>query len=93
MGPVESPHRHQTIEDWILSMDVCPIGSLFFADANHVPPEDVIVGKAFQGVVVPTTLLETLGPRHDNTMAHSLRDLDPPGQQHQRADVKVGRTT
>ena len=74
-------------------MTLRPIDSLLFTDANHVPPQDVIVGEPFQGVVVPTTLLETFGPRHDNTMAHSLRNLDPLGQQHQRADVKVGRTT
>ena len=93
MSPIERPHHHQMIEDWILPMDVCPISSLFFADADHVTLEDVIVGKTFQGVVMPTTLLKTIGPRHNNAMAHSWRDLDPLGQQHQCADVKVGRTT
>ena len=93
MSPVEGSHRHQSIEDWILSMDVRPVGSLLLADTDHISPQDVIIGKAFQGVVLPTTLLKTLGPRHDNAMAHSLRDLDPLGQLHQRADVKVGRTT
>ena len=93
MSPIERPHRHQSIEDWVLPMDVRPIGSLFFTDTDHVSPEDVIVGEAFQGVVMPATFFETLGPHHDNAMAHPLRDLDPLGQQHQRADVKVGRTT
>ena len=93
MRPVESPHRYQSLEDWVLPMDVRSVGSLFFADADHITPQDVIIGKTFQGVVMPTTFLETLGPRHNNAMAHPLRDLDPLGQQHQRADVKVGRTT
>ena len=93
MGPIERPHRHQSIEDWILSMNVRPVGSLLLADTDHVSPQDVIIGKTFQGVVMPTTLLETFGPRHNNAMAHALGDLDPLGQQHQRADVKVGCTT
>ena len=93
MSPIKCPHRHQTLEDWIVPINVCPIGSLFFADVDHVTPQDVIVGKSFQDVVVPTTLLEMFGPRHDNAMTHSLGDLDPLGQQHRRADVKVGRTT
>ena len=93
MGPIECPHHHQTLEDWILPINVRPISSLFFVDADHVPPQDVIIGETFQGVVMPTTLLEAFSPRYDNAMTHSLRDLDPLGQQHQHADVKVGCTT
>ena len=93
MGPIKRPHHHQTLEDWVIPITPHPINLLFLADADHVAPQDVIIGKTFQGIVMPTTLLKTFGPRHDNAMAHPLRDLDPLGQQHQRADVKVGRTT
>ena len=93
MGPIEHPHHHQMLEDWILPINVRPISSLFFVDADHVPPQDIIVGETFQGVIMPMTLLKTFGPHYNNTMTHSLIDLDPLGQQHQRADDKVGRTT
>ena len=93
MGPIERPHRHQTLEDWIVPIAPRPIDLLFFADADHVAPEHIIIRKTLQGVIMPTTLLKAFSPRHDNAMTHSLRDLGLLGQQHQRADVKVGRTT
>ena len=92
MGPIEHPHRHQTLEDWIIPVTSCPIDSLFLTDADHVAPEDVVIGKTFQGVVMLMTLLKMFSPCHDNTMTHSLRDLGSLGQQHQHADVKVGCT-
>ena len=93
MGPIERSHPHQMVENWILPIGIRPINSLLFTKANHVPPKDVVIGETSQGVIVPTTLLETLGSRHDDAMAHTLGNLDPLDQQHQRADVKVGRTT
>ena len=93
MGPIECPHCHQMLEDRIIPITPRPINLLLFADADHVAPQDVIIWKTFQGVIVPTTLFEMFGPHHDNAVTHLLRNLDLLGQQHQRADIKVRRTT
>ena len=83
MGPIESPHCHQTLKDWIIPITPCSIDSLLFTDVDHISPEDVIIRKTFQGVVMPTTLLKMFSTCCNNATTHSLRDLGPFGQLHQ----------
>ena len=79
MSPIKGPHRHQTLKDRIVPITPRSIDSLFLADAAHISPQDIIIGKTFQGIIMPMTLLETLSPCHNDTVAHLLRDLGPLG--------------
>ena len=75
MCPIKGPHLHQALEDWIVPHVLETSNPHLFADLDHVPPQDIIIGKSSQGFIVPTILFKMLGSGDDHTMTHLLRNL------------------
>ena len=79
MSPVEGPHLHQALNDRIIPHVLETSNPHLFTDPDHVPPQDIVIGKSGQDLIVLSALFKMLGPSDDHAMTHPLGNLASSG--------------